>query len=58
MQFDFEFLPTFTSRIIAANNPLKIVLFGSRARGNAQPDIDYVLPVNANKTHVNNFRKI
>jgi predicted nucleotidyltransferase len=30
-------------RILAAGNPQKIILFGSRARGDARPDSDYDL---------------
>ncbi len=36
-----EFLALITERIRSAIDPLKIVLFGSRARGEAHPDSDY-----------------
>lgn len=34
-------LEEMVQRILAVGNPQKIILFGSRARGNAQPDSDY-----------------
>jgi predicted nucleotidyltransferase len=35
-----ELLATVVRRILDVGNPLKIVLFGSRARGDARPDSD------------------
>ncbi|MGA3211209.1 MAG: nucleotidyltransferase domain-containing protein [Terriglobales bacterium] len=35
-----ELLDDAVHRILAVGNPLKIVLFGSRARGDARPDSD------------------
>jgi len=35
-----ELLATVVRRILAVGTPLKIVLFGSRARGDARPDSD------------------
>ena len=40
-----ELLSEMVRRIRAAGNPLKIVLFGSRARGDARPDSDIDLLV-------------
>jgi len=40
-----ELLGEMVRRIRAAGNPLKIVLFGSRARGDARPDSDIDLLV-------------
>ncbi|MCD4738491.1 MAG: nucleotidyltransferase domain-containing protein [Anaerolineae bacterium] len=38
-----EVLEEIVQRILAAGSPQKIVLFGSRARGEARPDSDYDL---------------
>ena len=38
-----DLLKEMVQRILAIGNPQKIILFGSRARGNAQPDSDYDL---------------
>jgi len=38
-------LEEITRRILAAGNPQRIMLFGSRARGDARPDSDYDLLV-------------
>jgi len=35
-----ELLDEIVRRVLAAGNPTKIMLFGSRARGNARPDSD------------------
>jgi predicted nucleotidyltransferase len=40
-----DLLKEMVQRILTVGNPQKIVLFGSRARGNAQPDSDYDLLV-------------
>jgi predicted nucleotidyltransferase len=40
-----ELLAEAVSRMLAVGNPLKIVLFGSRARGKARPDSDLDLLV-------------
>ena len=37
---DEPFLAEVVRRLLSAGNPLKIVLFGSHARGNARPDSD------------------
>ena len=48
-----EYLPTLTARIVAHCDPLRIILFGSFARGEAGPDSDIdllvVLPEVADK---------
>jgi len=40
-----EFIPTITDRIVRQFHPVKIVLFGSHARGEAHPDSDVDLLV-------------
>jgi predicted nucleotidyltransferase len=40
-----RYIPIMVERIVAAFNPVKIVLFGSRARGDAKPDSDVDLLV-------------
>lgn len=41
--FDDNTLKEIVQRILAVGRPQKIVLFGSRARGEAKPDSDYDL---------------
>ena len=40
-----RYIPIMVERIVAAFNPVKIILFGSRARGDARPDSDVDLLV-------------
>jgi len=40
-----RYIPIVVERIVKAFNPVKIILFGSRARGDAKPDSDVDLLV-------------
>ena len=40
-----RYIPIMVERIVKAFNPVKIILFGSRARGDARPDSDVDLLV-------------
>ena len=40
-----EWLPAIVGRIVRLVDPMRIILFGSRARGSAEPDSDYDLLV-------------
>lgn len=40
-----EWLPAIVGRIVRASNPVRIVLFGARARGDDREDTDYELLV-------------
>lgn len=47
---DDPVLDSITNAIVARFHPRRIVLFGSRARGNARPDSDYDLMVEMDST--------
>lgn len=40
-----EWLPAIVGRVVRASNPVRIVLFGARARGDVREDTDYELLV-------------
>ena len=45
IQTDLELIDEIVRRIVQVTDPLKVILFGSRARGDAGPDSDFDLLV-------------